>query len=167
MTLSDQQRSRAIQIKALCTAFVKLVNHDIELNLRKAKIEINIGALIPLMIIQHTPITVQELSKRILVAPATLIPIIDDLEKKGLIRRQTQPLDRRKKLLCVTTKGLTLIMRILAINTNSKFSRIIDKLDETKATKLVQTLEEIVTALSDDKEICQTIAQNAKSTGKK
>ncbi len=154
-------RAQTIRIKALCTVFVKLTNHEVEQRLKKEGIDFNIGALVPLRILQFGPLTLKELSEHIIVAPATLIPIIDELESKSLVTRAVNSTDRRKKQIKTTAKGSQLITKILAINSHSRLMDTVRKMDQRRADQLIETLEFLVTEVSGKKDLCATIAQNA------
>ena len=63
----------------------------------------------------------KELAERCLKDRAALTRILDLLEKKELIRRETSPIDRREFLLYLTEKGKSTYKEILPIiNENSK-----------------------------------------------
>jgi DNA-binding MarR family transcriptional regulator len=45
------------------------------------------------------------MARRLMVAPTVLTGIVDRLEKRGFVRRENDPLDRRKLRLCLTDDG--------------------------------------------------------------
>ena len=157
-------RAQTIRIKALCTIFVKLTNHEIERRLKEDGIDFNIGALVPLRILQFGPLTLKELSEHIIVAPATLIPIIDELEAKQLVTRAVTANDRRKKQIKTTAKGSQLISKIMSINAHSKLMDTVRDMNPQKTMQLIEMLEFLVTQVSGKKDLCTTIAQNASRT---
>jgi DNA-binding MarR family transcriptional regulator len=63
------------------------------------------------------PMTLRELAARLQTdAPYTTL-VVDDLEKRGLVRRDPHPADRRAKLVTVTDLGRTEAVRAEAILT--------------------------------------------------
>ena len=57
------------------------------------------------------PISQQRLSKRIRMDPATMVDVIDALERSGHIVRRRNPRDRREYALQPTAKGRALLVR--------------------------------------------------------
>lgn len=51
------------------------------------------------------PLTMKDLASRLAVdAPYTTV-VVDDLEARGLVERQPDPVDRRRKIVAITTAG--------------------------------------------------------------
>jgi DNA-binding MarR family transcriptional regulator len=46
-------------------------------------------------IVEHTPLTVSEIAKRVFLSSSTVVGILDRLETRGLIRRERSTSDRR------------------------------------------------------------------------
>ncbi|MBR6206043.1 MAG: MarR family transcriptional regulator [Oscillospiraceae bacterium] len=59
--------------------------------------------------------TAKELSGALLLDPSTLTPILRKLEKKGYLKRSRNPEDERSILLSLTSEGLALQDRALAV----------------------------------------------------
>ena len=55
----------------------------------------------------------RDLAERIFVDGTTLVPIIDNMEKKGLVERRTDPKDRRNNHVFLTTKSELLVDPII------------------------------------------------------
>ncbi|HYL65586.1 MAG TPA: MarR family transcriptional regulator [Nitrosopumilaceae archaeon] len=60
-------------------------------------------------------ISQKDLAERIFVDSTTLVPIIDGMEKKGLVERRTDPKDRRNNNIFLTTKSESLVDPIIEI----------------------------------------------------
>lgn len=45
------------------------------------------------------------MARRLMVAPTVLTGIVDRLERRGFVRRENDPLDRRKLRLCLSEEG--------------------------------------------------------------
>ena len=57
----------------------------------------------------------KDLAERIFVDSTTLVPIIDSMEKKGLVERKTDPKDRRNNNVFLTTKSESFVEPIIEI----------------------------------------------------
>ena len=62
---------------------------------------------------QHGEINQLELSKRVGMASATAVPALDNMEKRGLLKRRRDPEDRRKHYVGLTDKGRRLVDKLL------------------------------------------------------
>ncbi len=77
---------------------------------------------------------------------ATIVKIIDKLEKLNFVKREVDPTDRRAKLLSITPKGLKTLEKIRVIKTEveerifSEFSAV----EKDQLTKLVPKLLEVL-----------------------
>lgn len=59
-----------------------------------------------------------ELSKRVGIASTTAVPALDNLEKRGLVKRVRDPFDRRKYLVTLEDEGKRLVDEMLPDLTN-------------------------------------------------
>jgi DNA-binding MarR family transcriptional regulator len=62
---------------------------------------------------QHGELNQLELSKRVGMASATAVPALDNMEKRGLLKRRRDPEDRRKHYVGLTEKGRRLVDKLL------------------------------------------------------
>jgi MarR family transcriptional regulator, organic hydroperoxide resistance regulator len=62
---------------------------------------------------QQGEINQLELSKRVGMASASAVPALDNMEKRGLLKRRRDPKDRRKYYVGLTDKGRRLVDRLL------------------------------------------------------
>jgi MarR family transcriptional regulator for hemolysin len=62
---------------------------------------------------QHGELNQLELSKRVGMASATAVPALDNMEKRGLLKRRRDPEDRRKHYVGLTDKGRRLVGKLL------------------------------------------------------
>src|ERR1700733_609787 len=62
---------------------------------------------------QYGELNQLELSKRVGMASASAVPALDNMEKRGLLKRRRDPEDRRKYYVGLTEKGRRLVDRLL------------------------------------------------------
>jgi DNA-binding MarR family transcriptional regulator len=58
------------------------------------------------------PVPMNELSEELRVSPPNITGVVDRMEKKGLVRREGSPEDRRKKQIHMTERGDALFRRV-------------------------------------------------------
>ena len=73
-----------------------------------ARTGVSFGRMRALRRIAGRPISMRELAGLLGVDPPNLTPVVDDLERAGLVERQAHPTDRRVKLVVATPKGAML-----------------------------------------------------------
>ncbi|HEY7034171.1 MAG TPA: MarR family transcriptional regulator [Thermomicrobiales bacterium] len=67
--------------------------------------DLSLQQLTVLYLIRTEGATLSAMARRLMVAPTVLTGIVDRLEKRGFVRRENDPLDRRKLRLCLTDDG--------------------------------------------------------------
>jgi DNA-binding MarR family transcriptional regulator len=88
------------------------------------------------------PMTQRELSAALMTdAPYTTV-ILDDLEKRGLVRREVNPADRRSKLVRITTAGRATARKAKKIQ--SAPPAALAELDDTELELLDRVLRRLV-----------------------
>lgn len=55
--------------------------------------------------------TQRELAEFLLLDPSQIVPLVDELESRGLVRRAADPNDRRSKVITCTDEGMQLYMK--------------------------------------------------------
>src|SRR5262245_54230959 len=67
--------------------------------------DLSLQQLTVLYLIRTEGATMSAMARRLMVAPTVLTGIVDRLERRGFVRRENDPLDRRKLRLCLTDEG--------------------------------------------------------------
>lgn len=67
--------------------------------------ELSLRQLSALYIIEHEPTTPGQLARRLMVTPAVVTGLIDRLERRGFVRRESESEDRRRIHLELTEEG--------------------------------------------------------------
>src|SRR5580704_11020804 len=72
---------------------------------------LSFGKMRALRRIAGRPMSMRELAALLGMDPPNLTPVVDDLQRSGLVERQAHPTDRRVKLVVATPKGARLAQR--------------------------------------------------------
>jgi DNA-binding MarR family transcriptional regulator len=72
------------------------------------QVGLSFGKIRALRRIARRPMPMSELASLLTVDPPNLTPVVDDLERAGLVERQPHPTDRRVKLVVATPEGAAL-----------------------------------------------------------
>ena len=84
----------------------------------------------------------KEVSDHLSIAAPSLTPLVDELEKRELIKRCSSENDRRAVLIMLTEKGESLWEKIMRIKTK-KMNYIFSKLTKDEQETLIKILEKL------------------------
>jgi DNA-binding MarR family transcriptional regulator len=155
----------SLEAKVLLHIVSRMSRQDTEKRLKKENFDLKPLSFGVLCALRKRSCTIAQLSKRLMISPPTLIPIVDSLEKKGYLKRGINPNDRRKNPLILTEKSRKLSSRMLKLSGEDNLIKNISKLGKIRASLLVNLLEELVESMSskkkldDIKAICRENAQ--------
>jgi DNA-binding MarR family transcriptional regulator len=101
----------------------------------------------------HHITTLSELSRHMELTPATLVPVIDALQRERLLERNRDPKDRRRTLLSLTKRGLEMLDQIPRIDHHNAFVDGLKKMGPEKSEQLGLLLRELADCMvaSDEK----------------
>ncbi len=94
--------------------------------------------------------TISEISGKMMLAPATLVPAVDKLEKEGFLIRGKDPQDRRRNPLRLTEMGLRLLSEVSYVSPEDPLHRAVQLLGPESARALDELLQRLLSALSPD-----------------
>lgn len=95
----------AREVHILCGVITKVAHQAYAQRLSENDLDISVMQYGVLRTLSAHPYTLSELSRKFVVDPSTLVPVIDTLERKGLLERGRDPNDRRRTPLNVTDAG--------------------------------------------------------------
>jgi DNA-binding MarR family transcriptional regulator len=143
----------ASELKVLTSLILKLSKHDIEQRLAKAKANISFLGLIVLRILYHKDQTISDLGEKMILKAATLVPVIDSLEVRGLVKRKQDTNDRRRNTISLTPTGIKLIKAIPIVNDDDQMVAVLQEIGQEESEKLLILLRKISIAMGASKEI--------------
>jgi DNA-binding MarR family transcriptional regulator len=106
--MTKESVRRELAIRDAWRAMASLVLNNERRREVLEKTGLNFGKMRALRRIAVRPMPMRELADLLAVEPPNLTPIVDDLERLGLVVRQAHPSDRRVKLVAATPKGAEL-----------------------------------------------------------
>jgi DNA-binding MarR family transcriptional regulator len=88
------------------------------------------------------PLSQQDIARRLTIDPTVLVGVVDELERRRLVRRRRDPDDRRRYLLEVTDTGAELLSKAehTAIEATQTFLQPLDKSQRQQLGELLITL---------------------------
>jgi DNA-binding MarR family transcriptional regulator len=99
--------------------------------------------------LEHGSLTMNELARRMMIKPPSLVAVVDALERGGYLQRKADPKDRRRTPLHITAEGEALLEKVPLCAETDVLSVALDRLGEDKAGQLARLLEELVTQVAE------------------
>ncbi len=94
----------------------------------------------------------QELSERLVVTKSNVVGLIDRLEKTGLVKRRSDPHDRRTNRVTLTAEGKTIVKKIEG-DYVAEIDRLLVGLTKAEKKGIVDSTQKIRTYLKENWEI--------------
>ncbi|MDL1901619.1 MarR family transcriptional regulator [Anaerolineae bacterium CFX9] len=139
----------AAEIRLIAGLILKLNHRAIEARLSESVHEVTPVQFLLLHALSTRSYTMRDLSKRFMVDPSTLVPIISALERKGLIQRERDPSDRRRYPLQLTEHAVALMHELGALINDDVLTRSLTQLGDQKAQQLLSLLNELIRAMPE------------------
>ncbi len=147
----------AHEVRILASILTKIATRDLEQRLGKHGINISSLQYGMLHLLHEHAHTGSELSRKMQLTPATLVPAVDTLERQGLIERGRDPLDRRRTPLLITEQGQDLLQRVPFANNDDALAQSLAHMGAAKRTQVVELLRELVALVSHDEALPQRV----------
>ncbi len=90
-----------------------------------------------------------EIAERCAILLPSLSRILQNLERRSLVRRKPDKNDQRRSLVSITTKGVRLVEEIAPIS-EERYRLIAEKFGEQRLSDLYEMLAELIDCLEDD-----------------
>jgi len=158
----QEYRQLAYRIRASYAITLRINRQDLERRCKNKDIAISPLAVAVIRFIAHEPKTLGELSSQMIIAPASLVPVVDMLEKNGLIKKGNDPKDRRRNPLTTTQKGIDILLKFKDISSEDILVKNLEKLGVEKAKRLSLISEELLSLMSGNDRICKLIHDMSK-----
>ncbi len=143
----------AREIKVLALLVGKLASQDMERRLQAQGVALSILQAGILWQLRRGSATISGLSSALLAAPATLVPSVDALERKGLVRRRPDLDDRRRKSLSLTPAGASLLDSITPLATDASLSQSLAAMGPEASHQLAGLLRELANQMTGNERL--------------
>ncbi len=146
---NDELCETARAIRILSTVVAKIARQDLEQHLENGGFDIRAVQYLVMRILSGQALTLADVSRRMNVDPSTLVPVIDELERKGQLRRGRDPRDRRRTPISMTPEGEELLTRSSQLDENSKLVMGLRAMGQEQSQHLLELLTRFVTYIAD------------------
>lgn len=154
---NDELYAIALEIRILGSIVSKFIRQDLEQHLQASGARVGALPYGVMHILRHEEMTLTELSRKMSLEPATLVPVIDALESNGLVKRGQDPRDRRRTPLTLTDSGIELLERVPSVSPDSILVKSLKRMGPEKSRQFIALLRELTVSLTDDEKIVETV----------
>jgi DNA-binding MarR family transcriptional regulator len=153
-------QGKAHEIRMLTMLIMKLSRQVVEQHFAHSGLELTMFQFLILSMAKTDNITLTDISKRMGVDPSTLVPMVDALVKKGLIKRERDTEDRRRYPLTLTEAGLALHLEAHSCMKDDPLDAALATLDESEVEQLRLSLRKIVKEMPEGEVALTEIEQH-------
>jgi DNA-binding MarR family transcriptional regulator len=162
---SDHSGAQALEVRILAGIVAKLSGRELERRLGEMGAGISGLQFGVLRLLDQGNATISELSARMMLAPATLVPVVDALEHKGLAQRGQNPHDRRSRPLALTPAGREVLRRLPSPTPDDALSQSLAEIGPEGTTRLLELLRQLVTYMTQDDDTVARVSAAAYTLG--
>lgn len=145
-------RFDAQKIRMLAVLMIKIPRQLLEQRFAEENIDLTMLQHHIMTMAQRHQLTIAELSRTFGLDPSTLVPTVDTLVKKGYLRRERDPNDRRRYPLHLTEAGADLHHHICDSLADDPLHVALNTLDAADIDALSRIMRQIITVLPDGEE---------------
>lgn len=157
----------AAEINILAKILSSLVKRDLERRLQCHGVNLGTLPYGVLRLLSCESATISELSRKMHLSAATLVPVVDALERDGLAKRGQDPRDRRRVPLSITERGEEVLARIPFVDPEDSLVSSLNRMGEEQSRQLLMLMRELVAAMSEDgARVVEEISAAARSLGR-
>ncbi|MFQ3536448.1 MAG: MarR family transcriptional regulator [Aggregatilineales bacterium] len=141
-----------IESRVLFNWIFKLMIRDWDEHLRRQAVAISSLQYGVLRVLRHGTHSLSELGKRMLLSPATLVPVVDALVKQAYVSRERDPSDRRRVQLSLTQAGDALVEQLACQPLEDSYHKAWQSLSAEQRSQLLSLLRHIIAEMSESPE---------------
>jgi DNA-binding MarR family transcriptional regulator len=147
-----------MEIRILAAILVKFAKRDLERRLTQYGLEIGALPYDVMHMLRQRDRTISDLSQKTGISPASLVPVIDMLEQRGLVKRGQDPNDRRRTPLALTPLGRETLSSVPLVDKEDALAQCLANMGDEQAQQLLEQFRTLVAGMIKDESKVQNIA---------
>ena len=149
-----------LEMRLLAAVAAKVARQSLEAQLDACGVSVGVLAYGVMRLLSFQEQTISELSRTMNLRPATLVPVVDALERKGLVRRGRDPNDRRRVPLSLTERGARMVARVPLVDDGDVLVQSLSAMGTEQSRQLLFLLRQLVRHMPGGEDIlCQVSAR--------
>lgn len=151
---------KTVEIRILASVLARLASRSLEERFSGHSANISGLQYGILRTLAANNMTLSDLSKRFVLDPSTLVPVVQTLERKHLVTRNRDPNDRRRWILSLTPEGSELIRSVPMYNEDDLLFQCLADMGKDKANDLLSLLREVVSKMPEGAAIVESVGSH-------
>lgn len=156
----NELHTAVYEIRLLLVVAARMSREALETRLSAQGVDLTGLQFAILNTLRREELTLSELSKRMMLDPSTLVPVIDSVERKGYAQRTKDPNDRRRTPITLTAAGGKLLAEIGKIAHDDDMSRSLSNLGDERVKLLRGLLRDLIRAMPDGERIVEDVQES-------
>lgn len=148
--MSEKLHHAALELRVLAGIVTKLARRDLERRLDACGVDLGGLSFGVLRLLTHRAYTSSELSRQMMLTPATLVPAVDALERDGFVKRGQDPTDRRRAPLSLTRRGAEVLAQVPVVGGDDVLVKGLRKLSDAERQQLLRLLRALVREMAGE-----------------
>jgi len=159
---TDELYAIALEIRILAANMAKMARRAMEQRPELAEAGISGLQFGVLHVLSYQEHTLTELSRKFTLDPSTMVPAVDALERKGLVRRGRDPNDRRRAPLSLTEQGSQLASLASVVDDSDPLLQGLRAMGEEQAHQLLTLLRALLAHMPAGEEILHHVSSRVR-----
>ncbi len=162
---SDDFTTLARETRILLSILARVSEHSLERRLSSAAMPVSGLQLGVLRTLMREEQTISDLSRIFVLDPSTLVPVVDSLERKGLVVRKRDPKDRRRVPLTLTAAGKKLVTAVPLLDDQDPLYHGLNVIGLERTQALLDQLRELMKTLPNGEAILTGVEARLRHAG--
>ena len=159
----EELYAMALEIRILTKTLASIATRSLEQHLQEHGAPISALQHGVMRLLYHNQYTSSELSRRMNLDPATLVPVVDALERRGYVQRGRDPNDRRRSPLTLTIAGIDLLAHVPLFDRSDALACALGSLGAEPARELLRLLRELLGHMTPEDALADHLASIAQT----
>lgn len=166
MRSDDDFNTLVRETRVLLSIIARMSEHSLERRLSTSNLPVSGLQLGVMRTLMREEQTISDLSRIFVLDPSTLVPVVDSLERKGLVVRRRDPKDRRRVPLTLTIDGMKLVTSTPMIDDADPLYHGLTVMGPEQTQSLLNHLRDLMKTLPNGESILLGVETRIRSTGK-
>jgi DNA-binding MarR family transcriptional regulator len=152
-----------LEMRLLAATAAKAARQSFEHRLEASGVPVGVLPYGVMHLLSAQEQTISELSRTMNLRPATLVPVVDALEGRGLVRRGHDPNDRRRVPLSLTERGAAMVASVPLIDEDDALARSLSAMGAERSGQLLLLLRDLVRHMPQGEDLLRQVSARVRA----
>ena len=157
---SEDLFAQALEVRILSIIVNKVAMASLDQRLQAHHAPVTVVQYEAMRLLSYHPFTISDLSRKMRVDPATLVPVIDALERHGFAHRERDVHDRRRVPVALTEAGVALLQQIPVFEPTDALFAALNAMGADASAQLLDLLRQLVRHMVGNQDVLTEVQSN-------